>query len=175
MPVFSSRPLETGPSDPELAAAGIPDTSPTWELELLICGAVLFALFQIPPVLNSFFAHIEPHATTTMLSAILLVQIYVKAIVYALTASFVVHLVARAYWVGLVGLHSVFPNGVKWENFKAGPVTLEVYRSDDGPAYLGHFYYVTSLGDRLSRITQCKLCNFLRQMTADPSEGTHEG
>ena len=129
MPVFSSRPLETGPSDPELAAAGIPDTSPTWELELLISGAVLFALFQIPPVLNSFFAHIEPHATTTMLSAILLVQIYVKAIVYALTASFVVHLVARAYWVGLVGLHSVFPNGVKWENFKAGPVTLEVYRS----------------------------------------------
>ena len=52
--------------------------------------------------------------------------------------------------------------------------TLEVYRSDDGPAYLGHFYYVTSLGDRLSRVTQCKLCNFLRQMTADPSEGTHE-
>src|SRR5205085_534661 len=84
MPVFSSRPLETGPSDPELAAAGIPDTSPTWELELLISGAVLFALFQIPPVLNSFFAHIEPHATTTMLSAILLVQIYVKAIVNAL-------------------------------------------------------------------------------------------
>src|SRR5437762_13261259 len=30
--------------------------------------------------------------------------------------------------------------------------TLEVYRSDDGPAYLGHFYYVTSLGDGLSRV-----------------------
>src|SRR2546421_3424847 len=52
--------------------------------------------------------------------------------------------------------------------------TLEVYRSDDGPAYLGHFYYVTSLGDRLSRVTQCKLCNFLRQTTADPSKGTYK-
>src|SRR5919108_1772423 len=128
MPVLSSRPLETGPSDPELAAAGIPDTSPTWELELLISGAVLFALFQIPGVLNSFFSRIEPHATTTMLSVLLFVQMYTKAIIYALIASFVVHLVGRAYWVGLVGLHSVFPKGVRWENFKSGPVTLEVYR-----------------------------------------------
>ena len=52
--------------------------------------------------------------------------------------------------------------------------TLEVYRSDNGPAYLGHFYYVTSMGDRLSRVTHCKLCNFLRQMTADPSKGTYK-
>lgn len=128
MPVLSSRPLEVGPSDPELAAAGVPDTSPTWELELLISGAVLFALFQIPPQLNAFFARIEPHATTSVMSGILLVQIYVKAIVYALIASFVVHLIGRAYWVGLVGLHSVFPKGVRWEEFKSGPVTLEVYK-----------------------------------------------
>jgi hypothetical protein len=129
MPVLSSRPVEVGPSDPELAAAGIPDTSPTWELELLISGAVLFALFQIPGALSSFFARLEPNATPTMMSVVLLVQMYTKAIVYALIASFVVHLVGRAYWVGLVGLHSVYPNGVRWENFKSGPVTLEVYRA----------------------------------------------
>jgi hypothetical protein len=128
MPVFSSRPPDAGPSDVELAASGVPDTSPTWELELLISGAVLFALFQLPPLLNGFFARVEPHATSTMLSVLLFVQIYVRAIVYALTASFVVHLVARAYWVGLVGLHSVFPKGVKWENFRSGPIGLEVYR-----------------------------------------------
>src|SRR4051812_29632199 len=129
MPVFSSRPPDAGPSDVELAASGVPDTSPTWELELLISGAVLFALFQIPPLLNGFFARVEPHATSTMLSVLLFVEIYVRAIVYALTASFVVHLVARAYWVGLVGLHSVFPKGVKWENFRSGPIGLDVYRA----------------------------------------------
>jgi hypothetical protein len=129
MPLLSSHSLDAGPSDPELAAAGIPDTSPTWELELLISGAVLFALFQIPPLLNSFFARVEPHATTATITVILLVQIYVRAIVYALIASFVVHLIARAYWVGLVGLHSVFPKGVRWEQFKSGPVTLEVYKA----------------------------------------------
>jgi hypothetical protein len=129
MPVFSSRPVEAGPSDPDLAAAGVPDTSPTWELELLISGAVLFALFQIPSALTAFFGRLEPHATTAVMSALLFVEIYVKAIVYALIASFVVHLIARAYWVGLVGLHSVFPNGVKWDQFKSGPVTLEVYKA----------------------------------------------
>jgi hypothetical protein len=128
MPVFSSRPPDAGPSDAELAASGVPDTSPTWELELLISGAVLFALFQIPPLLNGFFARAEPQATSTMLSVLLFMELYLKAIVYALIASFVVHLVARAYWVGLVGLHSVFPKGVRWENFKSGPVGLEVYR-----------------------------------------------
>ncbi|MCJ1456806.1 hypothetical protein MMC28_007171 [Mycoblastus sanguinarius] len=49
-----------------------------------------------------------------------------------------------------------------------------VYRSDIGPAYLGHFYYVTSLGDRLSRATLCKLCNFLKRMCMDPSKGTYK-
>ena len=47
MPVFSSRPPDAGPSDAELAASGVLDTSQTWELELLISGAVLFALFRV--------------------------------------------------------------------------------------------------------------------------------
>lgn len=50
---------------------------------------------------------------------------------------------------------------------------MTVYRSDIGPAYLGHFYYVTSLGDRLSRATLCKLCNFLKRMCMDPSKGMY--
>lgn len=127
MSVFSSRP-DAGPSDQELAAAGVPQTSPTWELELLISGAVLFALFQLPSLINSFFAHLEPHTTSATASAVFFVHLYVKAIVYALIASFVVHLVARAYWVGLVGLHSVFPHGMRWEEMKVGPISLQVYR-----------------------------------------------
>ena len=51
---------------------------------------------------------------------------------------------------------------------------LAVFRSDNGPPYLGHFYHVTTLGNRLSRKTACKLCNFLRQMTTDPGKGTYK-
>ena len=71
-----------------------------------ISGAVLFALFQIPDMLTSFFARLEPQTTSTVMAVMFFVQMYVKAIVYALIASFVVPLISRAYWVGLVGLHS---------------------------------------------------------------------
>ncbi|MCJ1309316.1 hypothetical protein MMC25_002975 [Agyrium rufum] len=52
--------------------------------------------------------------------------------------------------------------------------TLDVYRSNTGPPYLGYFHYVTSLGDRLLRVTQCTLCGFLKQMTTKPSQGTYK-
>lgn len=48
--------------------------------------------------------------------------------VLTLIASFSVHLVTRAYWVGLVGLDSVFPDGVDWEKVNYGPLAKKVYR-----------------------------------------------
>ncbi len=48
--------------------------------------------------------------------------------VLALIATFVLHLASRGYWVGLVGLHSVFPNGVRWDQLKYGPITRELIR-----------------------------------------------
>ena len=52
--------------------------------------------------------------------------------------------------------------------------TLQVYCLVNGPPYLEHFYHVTSLADRLSRVANCKLCKFLRQTTADPEKGTYK-
>ncbi|KAI0376121.1 heterokaryon incompatibility protein-domain-containing protein [Hypomontagnella monticulosa] len=53
---------------------------------------------------------------------------------------------------------------------------LAVYKPyGEGPEYLADFFYVTSLGDRLSRARQpCKLCDFLKQTTPDPSQGTYK-
>ena len=51
---------------------------------------------------------------------------------------------------------------------------LQVYRSVNGPPYLGYFYYVTSLADRLSGVAYCKLCKFLRQTIANPEKGTYK-
>jgi hypothetical protein len=52
---------------------------------------------------------------------------------------------------------------------------LKVYRSyDDGPPYLADFYYVAPLGDRLSRESTCRLCNFLRKTIPDPEHGRYK-
>jgi hypothetical protein len=104
------------------------DSSPTWELEMLVSGAVLFSLFQLPHFVDDALARWEPHATFEAGFALLMLYAYAKGALYILIAAFVMHLGVRAYWVGLIGLNSVFSRGVQWENTQLGPIAQEVYR-----------------------------------------------
>src|SRR3954469_21965204 len=99
-----------GPFDPEMKAAG-QLTSPTWELELFLSGAFVFATFQLPGLIEQLFTRIQPHTTEATYYVVFNLTLYGKAIAFTLIAMFVVHLVTRAYWVALMGLHSVFPGG----------------------------------------------------------------
>lgn len=128
MPIFRPAPPATPGTDEPVSSPILSESSPTWELELLLSGLVLFALFQLPAFLGGFFDHIEPHATEATFPVVFFVHLYANAIVYVLMAAFVVHLISRAYWVGLVGLHSVYPNGVKWSESGAGPISTQVFR-----------------------------------------------
>jgi hypothetical protein len=116
----------------------LPETSPheptvrPWELELLISGAVVFSLLQVPSQLDRWFAHVEPHLAEQAGFAAFMGYIYAKLILYTLISCFVVHLSVRAYWVGLIGLESVFPHGVRWEDSNYAPVMREVYRERIG-------------------------------------------
>ncbi|KAH7399683.1 hypothetical protein BKA66DRAFT_406996 [Pyrenochaeta sp. MPI-SDFR-AT-0127] len=51
---------------------------------------------------------------------------------------------------------------------------FDTCRKGNGPVYLKDFYFVTSLGSRLSRPSNCKLCNFFARMTARPEKGTYK-
>jgi hypothetical protein len=52
-----------------------------------------------------------------------LALVYALLVNYALIGMFLIHLTARAYWVALVGVDSVFPAGVRWENHRSGPLS----------------------------------------------------
>ena len=103
--------------------------SAAWELELLIAGAVTFALVQLPAqvdaVRDAFASRIGSRESEI---AVILGVAYLKAALYSLIFGFVVNLSARAYWVGLVGLHSVYPRGVQWDRLGMGPVATALYR-----------------------------------------------
>lgn len=118
----------TGPYDPELRLAG-QLTSPTWELELFLSGAFVFASFQLPAVIEGVFRRLEPHVTESTAFILFTGTLYAKAIAFTLIATFLIHLVSRAQWVALLGLHSVFPRGIRWDEMKVGPMTKEVYRA----------------------------------------------
>jgi hypothetical protein len=115
-----------------------PETSPhepavrPWELELLISGAVVFSLLQLPSLVDDWFAGVQAHLAGRAYFGAFMLYTYVKLIVYTLIACFVTHLGMRAYWVGLIGLESVFPHGVRWDNSSYGPVMTEVYREKIG-------------------------------------------
>jgi len=127
----SAAPESAAPAEHSLSHLEVPaDTTPTWELEMLVSGAVLVGLFQLPPVVDGVLRHELPRFGTTL--AVLLAgfgYFAVKGMVYALTVTFVVHAASRAYWVALVGLDSVFPRGVRWENARRyGPIMQEIVR-----------------------------------------------
>ena len=103
--------------------------SRTWELELLISGALVFALMQVPGHLDRYWDRIIFDVGPAGFTAVLLTHIYVRAIVVVLIVAFLLNLGARAYWVGLVGLDSVFPQGIRWERSKFGPMSREFYRT----------------------------------------------
>jgi hypothetical protein len=103
------------------------DTTPTFELEMLVSGAVLFGLLQLPSALGALVAHYEPHLGLFGIFIAAGVGMLGRAAIYALIACFVLHLGLRAYWVALVGVHSVFPGGVRWDRMKeSGPISRSV-------------------------------------------------
>ena len=108
------------------SAAGAFDR--TWELELLVSGALVFTLLQLPGALDRWFWRVQPHQAGVVVQVLWFGYVYVKASVYALALAFTVHLAARAYWVGLIGLDTAFPHGAVWEKLPVGPITRRVYR-----------------------------------------------
>ena len=97
----------------------------TFEAELLISGGVVFGLFQAAPVISRFFDEMFVRSEGQLRLVVLLGQTYVLLVVYALLSAFLLHLVLRAFWIGLVGLESVYPGGVKWDRVEGGPFFVD--------------------------------------------------
>lgn len=97
------------------------------EIELLISGALVFGLFQVPGYLNELVGGMTPRLSEAQFLVVFMLAFYVRMIVMTLIASFLLHLVTRAYWVGLIGLDSVFPDGVHWDRINYGPLAKSVY------------------------------------------------
>ena len=117
-----------GPYDKEMKEAG-QLTSPTWELELFLSGAFVFAMMQLPGLIEQLFVALEPHTTDRANQVLFTGVLYGKAIAFTLIGMFLLHLIARAYWIALLGLQSVFPQGIRWKEMKIGPVGQEVFRA----------------------------------------------
>ena len=101
----------------------------TDELELIISSLTIFARFSLPGWLFNSIADIYTHLSTSLAIATNLGTTLLAGTCYGLAACFVVHLMARAYWVGLIGLRTVFPDGINWSKTPGlGPLSRQYYR-----------------------------------------------
>lgn len=103
-------------------------TTPTWDMELLLSGATVFALLQGSQAVMSGGSYLLPRlqGDISLLANILFTYGYGGLILLSLT--FALHLVIRAYWVALIGMNSVFPAGVKLDAMKAGPLAKDILK-----------------------------------------------
>ncbi|MFT5277015.1 MAG: hypothetical protein ACI97K_003399 [Glaciecola sp.] len=69
------------------------------------------------------------HLSTSMAIALNVGAALTSGVSYVLATCFIVHLVARAYWVGLIGLRAAFPDGINWGKTPGlGPLSRKHYR-----------------------------------------------
>jgi hypothetical protein len=97
-------------------------TTPTWEVELLISGVAVFAMLQLPGWLDDRVFALLPRLGADWAEPALMIYIYAKSAALILAITFALHLLLRAHWIALVGMHSIYPDGVLWERLRMGPI-----------------------------------------------------
>jgi len=101
----------------------------TDELELIISSLTTYALFSLPSWLFETYADSYTHLSVALLVGSRLTMTITTGLCYVLASCFLLHLLVRAYWVGLIGLRTVFPDGINWQRTPGiGPLTRARYR-----------------------------------------------
>lgn len=87
----------------------------SWEPEVIISGITLAFLFAVPSKVYEFSAMLVQDLGVPYLPSSLIL-LYLSSIMSVFKIFFVVHLILRFLWVGLLGLSYAFPNGVIHDN-----------------------------------------------------------
>jgi len=97
----------------------------SWEMELLLAGFVLFGLISVPKhllaTIQSIIAELGHSEIASM--AILFIGLSYFAI-KILIVNLIAHLALRGYWIGIIGLGSVYPKGVNFDQLNYHPKIL---------------------------------------------------
>jgi len=87
----------------------------SWQAELVISGVAIFGALQLPEALHNFIDFSIYNAPEQILFIVELFILYLAFIVPILIINFILHFVLRALWIGMLGLVSVFPQGINYK------------------------------------------------------------
>lgn len=82
----------------------------SWEIELLISGGAVFTLLQFPEM---FWSFIRSARITSDIPGLSMIFIMGMAGIKILTNGFILHLLLRSFWLAMVCINYIFPEGIK--------------------------------------------------------------
>jgi hypothetical protein len=97
------------------------------ELELLISAGLVFALLQLPAVLDGWWARNYIHVDGPPFVTVFIIYYVGKLIAYGLIVAIASHFLLRGFWVAIMGLRSVFPEGVDRAKLDQGTIFTTFY------------------------------------------------
>lgn len=111
-------------------------TEQSWEPELLISGLAIYATLKMPGLFSEAYNYYQYNlqAGTGIFDEMLPLLIYCvfTTIAYVLAASFIMHFIVRAFWVGFIGLMSVYRHGIKYQDLPYSDLFKEEARKKLG-------------------------------------------
>lgn len=90
-------------------------------MELLIVGFALLVLLRVPDSLVHFLSPIEATVSNPFFRALIPLGFSLIIATYIMSFNLGLHIILRGYWIGIVGLNSVFPEGVNLEKLNFHP------------------------------------------------------
>lgn len=121
----------------------------SWQAELLLSGLVITGLFQFPDYLINWLQGCILVSTPIGYTFYHTITMILLAASDCLILLFGIHLVLRSIWIALIGLHSVYPDGIKTEH--EDPAKALIYQNAQ-KKYPDLGAYIIELDQRTSLI-----------------------
>lgn len=102
----------------------------SWQAELIISGLAIFGSVQLPGLISEFGQWALTYFSEEICGLIYFIQLYLFVAANFLMLAFIGHFILRAIWIGLIGLNSVYPEGIKAEGGALSKVYTENFKKD---------------------------------------------
>lgn len=100
----------------------------SWQAELIISGIAIFGALSLPGLIEHQFERTAFYAAEQELFLWFLFFTYLIMAANALIVGFISHFVLRTLWIGLIGLASVYPEGIRAEHARYSEAFMERVR-----------------------------------------------
>jgi hypothetical protein len=104
----------------------------SWSAELIISGAAIYGSLQLPWLLTKMVNYSLLNFSDDILEILYLFFTYLTFAITILMINFILHFILRSIWVGLLGLSSVYPQGVNEESENYSKHYLKQLKADFG-------------------------------------------